>query len=135
MNTVNYKTQEGLFQSRFNARFPLVQLAKLLDCQKLDYAIVQGGRVIGWIEYKYRNIPFSKCSEVWLNFAKYVSVREFMLLTGKPVLLVLQFPDADYVWHQFSEQVFPIGVRQDKTGENEANCLMPKQAFRPLKLA
>jgi hypothetical protein len=110
------KFDQGLFMQMFNQKFKNQLIEYPSKFAPIDFILVDGKEVVGFVEYKHRNISSNQYDHIVIDHNKMKKLREHKEGSNQSSYLVITYLDGTYVY-EVTGQVFEIeyGGRTTKT--------------------
>lgn len=110
------KADQELFMEMFNQRYDNQLIEYPSKYAPIDFIMVDGKDVVGFVEYKHRKISSSQYDHIVIDHNKMKKLREHKEGSNQSSYLVITYLDGTYVY-EVTGQVFEIeyGGRTTKT--------------------
>lgn len=136
----SYETEENLVKEREIADFIQsvwhMSLIKNPKSYRIDFGVMKGGRIRGWVEVKERKINLFTYPTVILSLAKWMQGRRLALETGTRFFFVIQVIDGSILCSEETSATRKVnyGGRRDRNDSEDIEPVVhiPIADFRVL---
>ena len=101
------KADQELFMEMFNQRYDNQLIEYPTKFAPIDFIMVDGKKVVGFVEYKHRKISSDQYEHLLINHDKMKKLREYKLGSNQSSYLVITYLDGTFVY-EVTGQVFEI---------------------------
>lgn len=103
-----------------------VELVKMKTVSSLDYGIIKGETLTGWLELKCRTHSFGTFSEYMIELKKWNALRRYITTTNLESFIGVRFTDGDF-WvklNDISEWRVAYGGRTDRNWKRDTGSMV-----------